>query len=134
MKSLLKVLVAGLVLVFLHPHLHAQVGFAPAVEYSVGTNRVSVTAADINSDGKVDLMSANNVANTILVITNNGSGVFGSNATYAVGIGPRFVTATDVNGDGEMDLILRKLRCQYPFNTDQQWQRSIRTRYFARSG
>jgi hypothetical protein len=38
---------------------------------SVGTNPVSVAAADVNGDGKVDLISANSGANTLTVLTNN---------------------------------------------------------------
>ena len=64
-----------------------------------------VAAADINGDGKVDLISANMLANTLTVFTNNGSGGFGSNATYNVGFDPQCVLETDVNGDGKLDLI-----------------------------
>ena len=68
------------------------------------------TAADLNGDGKVDLIAALNYGNSLIVFTNNGSGGFGSNATYAVGsnIGsdyPVEVVAADLNNDGKMDLI-----------------------------
>jgi len=65
----------------------------------------SVCAADVNGDGKVDLISANYEVSTLTVLTNNGSGIFGSNATYTVGRGPSCVIAADANGDGLMDLI-----------------------------
>jgi hypothetical protein len=91
----------------------AQVSFAPATNYNAGNYSHgsifdSVTAADVNGDGKVDLISANNVNNTITVLTNNGKGVFGSNATYLVG-DPGSVIAADVNGDGKPDLIVVNL-------------------------
>lgn len=73
--------------------------------YAVGMNPYSVVAADINGDGKLDLICANAGDNTLTVLTNNGSGVFGSNATLNVGSGPRCVVAADVNGDGKLDLI-----------------------------
>ena len=65
----------------------------------------SVVAADINGDGKPGLICANSVDNTLIVLTNNGNGGFGSNATLVVGSGPLCVTAMDVNGDGKPDLI-----------------------------
>jgi len=64
-----------------------------------------VIAADVNGDGHVDLISANYDGGTLTVLTNNGSGLFGSNATYTVGSAPRCVIAADVNGDGLVDLI-----------------------------
>lgn len=83
----------------------AQVAFALATNYSVGTTPYSVTAADVNGDGKVDLICAIEGNNKLLVLTNNGSGIFGSNASYAVFTSPKSVVAANVNGDGKVDLI-----------------------------
>ncbi len=65
----------------------------------------SVAAADVNGDGKPDLISANSNDGTLTVLTNNGNGGFGLNATLAVGLAPASVIAADVNGDGKPDLI-----------------------------
>jgi len=72
---------------------------------SVGTNPVSVAAADVNGDARTDLISANSGDNTLSVLTNNGSGGFALASTYNVGTSPRSVAAADVNGDGKTDLI-----------------------------
>ena len=80
-------------------------GFVLAGTYTVGNGPYSVAAADVNGDGKMDLICANSSGNTLSVLTNNGSGGFGLAGTYTVGSGPAFVAAADVNGDGKVDLI-----------------------------
>ncbi|MDR3456984.1 MAG: VCBS repeat-containing protein [Verrucomicrobiae bacterium] len=75
---------------------------------NVGPGPTYVAVADVNGDGKPDLICANyngGAGNTLTVLTNNGSGVFGSNATYTVGSGVGVVVAADLNGDGKPDLV-----------------------------
>jgi hypothetical protein len=64
-----------------------------------------VAAADVNGDRKIDLVSVNYGSNSLTILTNNGNGNFGSNATVAVGGGPVFAVLADVNGDGSPDLV-----------------------------
>ena len=61
-------------------------------------------AADVNGDGKVDLICANRNDNSLTVWTNNGAG-FTLAATVSVGARPLSVAAVDVNVDGRLDLI-----------------------------
>ena len=65
-----------------------------------------ILPADINGDGKVDLI-AGNTAGTVIILTNNGSGVFGSNTMYLKLVQNYMpcIAAADVNGDGKVDLI-----------------------------
>src|ERR1043166_5291807 len=79
--------------------------FLPGSSLAVGANPESVASADVNGDGKLDLISANYSANTLSVLTNNGSGGFGLSSSPAVGVQPYAVLAADVNGDGKPDLI-----------------------------
>ena len=77
--------------------------------YSVGNNPCSVAAADVNGDGKIDLISANAGGNSLTVLTNDGGGGFALADTYSVGPYPFSVAAADVNGDGKIDLISANL-------------------------
>lgn len=61
--------------------------------------------ADVNGDGKPDLISVDGPASTLTVFTNNGNGGFPASGTFSVGTSPIFVLAMDVNGDGKLDLI-----------------------------
>src|ERR1035441_7007015 len=52
--------------------------------YPVGSGP-TVAVADVNRDGRLDLITANYNTNTLTVLTNNANGGFGSNATLTVG-------------------------------------------------
>jgi len=85
--------------------LQAQVSFTISSSPGVGSSPSSVVAADVNRDGKVDLISANASAATLSVLTNNGSGGFALASSPGVGNSPNSVVAADVNGDGKVDLV-----------------------------
>src|ERR1019366_9672519 len=85
-------------------HAVAQVSFAPAKNYVVGPQTEGVVGADVNGDGKMDLIGVTVNTGALTVLTNNGTGGFGSNGAYSVGF-ITLVVAADVNGDGKIDLI-----------------------------
>jgi hypothetical protein len=80
-------------------------GFVFSSTLNVGKGPFYVAAADVNGDGKLDLISANNTDGTLTILTNNGSGRFVLATTLIVGLAPDCVAAADVNGDGKLDLI-----------------------------
>jgi hypothetical protein len=86
--------------------------FAAEQSFAVGANPVSVTTADVNGDGKPDLILANFGADSmvsVLLNTTPPGAAIPSFATYqhfATGAGTGSVTAADINGDGKPDLIL----------------------------
>lgn len=84
--------------------LTAQVNLLTARSYPVGSGPRNVAAADLNADGKPDLVTANDNDTTISVLLNNGDGTFRSGSTYTVGANPYDVVVGDFNGDGKPDL------------------------------
>jgi hypothetical protein len=101
MKNLL-MLIALSVFTF---QLQAQVTFTLASSPGVGINPTYPTSADVNGDGKLDLIVADNGATTIQVLTNNGSGGFVLSSSPTISAGASTVATSDVNGDGKVDII-----------------------------
>ncbi|WP_167376145.1 FG-GAP repeat domain-containing protein, partial [Methylobacterium tarhaniae] len=66
----------------------------------------SVEAADIDGDGKLDLMTTGYIGGTVSVRLGNGDGTFGAETKHTVGDGPVAVAAADLNGDGKLDLLV----------------------------
>lgn len=83
--------------------------FGGVVTYSTGVNSgpSGIAVADVNGDGKFDLLTANYNGNSAGVLLNTGTGSFGVITTYSTGVnsGPRGIAVADVNGDGKLDLL-----------------------------
>jgi hypothetical protein len=74
------------------------------------TNIQCVSAADIDGDGKIDILSASNTLNRIAWYKNNGDGTFGTQQTITTAaIRARSVTTADLDGDGDLDVISASL-------------------------
>jgi hypothetical protein len=78
--------------------------FHSAVNFAAGSYPVSVAVADVNGDGRPDLVVANETT-TVSVLLGNGNGTFQSPVSYTVGLSPTSVAVADVNGDGHPDLV-----------------------------
>ncbi len=82
----------------------AQIDFDPPVMYAVELVPTSVTAAELNGDGHLDLAVTNSESNTVSVLFNSGDGTFGGVGTFPTGSGPFALAAGDFDGDGDNDL------------------------------
>ncbi|MBZ5704867.1 MAG: FG-GAP-like repeat-containing protein [Acidobacteriia bacterium] len=77
--------------------------FQPPVSFATRLGPSSIAVADLNGDGKLDLMVA---GSAISVLLGNGDGTFQSAVNYSTGIGPKSVIAGDFNADGKLDAAL----------------------------
>jgi hypothetical protein len=87
-----------------------SITFAAAQTFSVGTTPDAVAAADLNGDGKPDVIAANAGSNTVSVLLNTSlpgatTLTFLPQQTFAVGTNPVAVAFGDVNGDGRQDIV-----------------------------
>ncbi|ACC84844.1 FG-GAP-like repeat-containing protein [Nostoc punctiforme] len=83
-----------------------SVSFVNATNFLAGTNPNSVTTADIDGDGKKDLVIANSDDNNVSVLLNDGSGGFGAPTNYTVGMSPSFVAVADFDGNSKLDFVV----------------------------
>ena len=86
--------------------------FAPAVAYDSGGGEAdSVAVADVNGDGRPDIVVVNDACSTncssgsVGVLLGNGDGTFQTAVTYTVGAQATAVAVADVNGDGKLDIV-----------------------------
>lgn len=68
--------------------------------FRTGAGPASVVAGDFTGDGKLDLVTASALSNTVSLLKAQPNGSFGSDARS-----PRAVTTGDFNGDGKLDLV-----------------------------
>jgi len=103
---------------------HGNLG--PATVYRGGTSAYSLIVADLNGDGKPEIITADSLENGLSLFINDGTGHFGNpqgeNIGY-VGGGPinapnaqAPMEVADLNGDGKPDLLLVEdgLNCCVP--------------------
>jgi hypothetical protein len=83
------------------------VAFATPINFATGgVAPTNVQTADLNGDGKLDLVIANRTSNNIAVLFGNGDGTFQAPVSYVLNSGtfPSAVAVADVNNDGKADI------------------------------
>ena len=83
--------------------------FGPMASYPVGLNSapLGIALADMNGDGRPDLLTANDATQTVSLLLALGNGTFGPPAAYPVGnAGAVALQVGDINRDGRPDVVM----------------------------
>ena len=85
------------------------ISFSGHIEFSTGLNPYGVTIGDIDGDGHLDIITANNGTTTISVLRNTFPGVgtitLAGNVDFTVSSSPWWVAIGDIDGDSHPDLV-----------------------------
>jgi hypothetical protein len=84
---------------------------APGSPFPVGLNPVGGASADLNRDGKTDVIVANFGDGSISIFLGNGDGTFtqAAGSPIAIGVGPMSIATGDFNNDGNIDLAVARV-------------------------
>lgn len=94
--------------IYLNTSTPGTISFAPAITVNASSNIINLAIADINRDGKADIVTSSDGDNSISIYTNNGTV---GNLSFLVkqnlpasNIYPGMVVAADLDGDGMVDI------------------------------
>src|SRR5262245_17329817 len=79
--------------------------FRGGTPLGVAFNAVAVAAADLDANGRADLVAANWGSNSVSVLLGNGDGTFAARTDLATGLRPNCVIIADLNADLAPDLV-----------------------------
>ncbi len=105
-------LISGIVSVYRNTSSIGSIGFATKVDFATGAQPTAVAMGDVNGDGKLDMVVANENQLTVSVFRNTSTsgsinaGSFAAGVEFAAGGNPNTISIGDLDGDGMPDLVV----------------------------
>ena len=100
----------SVVSVFLNTNTVAKTpSFSTKTDYVIGGTSNFVAIADIDKDGRPDILTANFAANSISILRNTTSGTvvnFAAKVDFIVGNAPNSISIADIDQDGLLDILV----------------------------
>ncbi|MEU8764259.1 FG-GAP-like repeat-containing protein [Streptomyces sp. NPDC048659] len=95
-------------------------GFGTANVLSAGANLSSASVADVNGDGRPDLLVSSAGTHEVLVFEGDGTGAFGTPLAFGLNGGrtPQATATADLDGDGRTDVVTANLNTSAAFVDD----------------
>jgi hypothetical protein len=100
---------SGTISVYKNISTGTTISLAPRVDLTVGLGPQGLGAADLDGDGKIDLVISNGLSNTISMLRNTssvGTIAFATPGTLTTGAGPNGIALGDLDGDGKADVVV----------------------------
>lgn len=85
------------------------IAYDPKVDFAAGTNPSALAVSDLDGDGQLDLVVANQSDNTLSVYRNVSTGGaidFATSVDFTTGSSPYAIAIGDLDGDGKSELIV----------------------------
>jgi hypothetical protein len=80
--------------------------FGDTQAYSTADGPQALVLGDLDADGHLDVVTADQWADQVSVFLGKGDGTLSARRDYATGVGPSALALGDVNADGSLDLVV----------------------------
>jgi hypothetical protein len=79
--------------------------FSQPIVSQAGVRPYAIAVGDFNGDGRLDVVTANSISNTVTILLGHGDGTFAAPVDYPVATNPQHVAVGSLRGNGLLDVV-----------------------------